>query len=199
MGASDATCSWCTSLHGRRTLLRAVLGLGLSLPSLTVATAQDIDPRKTRPQENDRFVFLFGERQGELVTPADVRVGQPPLLAYPMEAHTQVIRNGSRLNQVLLIRLDPEELATATRARAAQGIVAYSAVCTHTGCPVSVWQEETKTFKCPCHDSEFDPKDGARVVAGPAPKRLAVLPLKITNGVLMAASGFVGRVGFKRR
>ena len=51
--------------------------------------------------------------------------------------------------------------------------------------------------KCPCHDSEFDPKDGARVVTGPAPRRLP-LPLKIVDGVLMAAGGFAGRVGFKQ-
>jgi len=116
--------------------------------------------------------------------------------AYPVEPHMGVVRDGSRLNQVLLMRLDPAELSETTRAHAPQGIVAYSAVCTHTGCDVWLWQGEVKTLKCPCHDSEFDPKDGARVVAGPAPRRLAMLPLKVVDGVLMAAGGFAGRVGF---
>jgi Rieske Fe-S protein len=99
---------------------------------------------------------------------------------------------------VLLIRLDPAELSEATRAHAPQGIVAYSAICTHEGCDVWSWQGEVKTLKCPCHDSEFDPKDGARVIAGPAPRRLPTLPLKIVDGVLMAASGFASRVGVKQ-
>jgi rieske iron-sulfur protein len=118
--------------------------------------------------------------------------------AYPVDPHTGVVRDGSRLNQVLLIRLDAAELSEATRTYAPQGMVAYSAVCTHTGCDVADWQGETQTLMCFCHYSRFDPKDGARVVDGPAPRRLAMLPLKVVDGVLMAASGFVGRVGFQQ-
>jgi Rieske Fe-S protein len=114
-----------------------------------------------------------------------------------MDPGTGVIRDGSRLNQVILIRLMPEELSDATRVQAAQGIVAYSAVCTHAGCDAWLWQGEAKTLKCPCHDSVFDPKEEARVINGPATRRLPVLPLKVVDGVLMAAGGFVGRVGFK--
>ena len=115
-----------------------------------------------------------------------------------MDPSTGVIRDGSRLNQVLLLRLDPTELSDTTRARAAQGIVAYSAICTHTGCDVWLWERDIKTLKCPCHDSEFDPKDKAHVIRGPAPRRLPALPLKVDNGALMVRSGFVGRVGFKQ-
>ena len=68
--------------------------------------------------------------------------------------------------------------AAETRARAADGIVAYSGVCTHTGCDVTDWYGDVLRFKCPCHESEFDPSDGARVVGGPAPWQLAALPLK---------------------
>ena len=52
-------------------------------------------------------------------------------------------------------------------------------------------------FKCPCHESEFDPSDGARVVGGPAPWQLAALPLKLVDGVLAVAGPFEGRVGFQ--
>jgi Rieske Fe-S protein len=97
----------------------------------------------------------------------------------------------------MLVRLALTELTDATRALAAAGIVAYSAICTHTGCDVADWQSETQTFMCFCHYSRFDPKDGARVLSGPAPRRLAALPLKIVDEVLMAAGGFIGRVGFK--
>jgi len=81
--------------------------------------------------------------------------------------------------------------------RAADGVVAYSGVCTHTGCDVTDWFGDTLHFKCPCHESEFDPGDGARVVGGPAPLPLAALPLKLVDGALVVASPFQGRVGFQ--
>jgi Rieske Fe-S protein len=162
------------------------------------AWGQDVDPRKARPQADDRFVFRSGSRQGQVVTLADLPQGGPPIIAYPIDPKTEIVRNDSRLNQVLLIRLDAADLAEETRARSAQGVVAYSAVCTHTGCDLWDWQPETKTLKCPCHFSTFDVKDGARVVDGPAPRRLPALPLRMVDGVPAAASRFVGRVGFEQ-
>jgi Rieske Fe-S protein len=115
-----------------------------------------------------------------------------------MDPSTGVVRDGSRLNQVLLLRLEVNDLTEATRPHATAGTVAYSAVCTHTGCDAWLWQGERQTLQCPCHDSEFDPKDGARVLLGPALRRLPALPLKVVDGVLVVAGGFVGRVGFKQ-
>jgi Rieske Fe-S protein len=83
-----------------------------------------------------------------------------------------------------------------TRARSADGVVAYSGVCTHTGCDVTEWLPPLKHFKCPCHESEFDPSDAARVMSGPAPWQLAALPLKIVDGKLAVAGPFIGEVGF---
>ena len=121
------------------------------------------------------------------------------MIAYPMEPKTQTVRDGSRLNQVLLVRLAQEALAESTRTVAAEGIVAYSAVCTHTGCDVSGWKDETKHFVCPCHFSTFDPKDRARVVSGPAPRPLAVLPLRLVDGNVTVASAFSARVGAEQK
>jgi Rieske Fe-S protein len=133
-----------------------------------------------------------------VIAPADLPIGGPQVLAYPQDAKSSVIRDGSRLNQVALVRLDPTELSEETLADAADGVVAYSAVCTHQGCPVSMWEDKAQTLFCSCHASEFDPRNGAEVVAGPAPRRLAALPLKAEDGVLIAAAEFSGRVGFKR-
>jgi rieske iron-sulfur protein len=118
--------------------------------------------------------------------------------AYPMDFQSRTVRNGSRLNQVLLIRLDIEALTDDTRTRSATGIVAYSAICTHAGCDVADWKNDTQTLLCFCHYSEFDPKDSARVLEGPAPRRLAALPLKVADDVVMAAGGFSARVGFQQ-
>jgi rieske iron-sulfur protein len=86
-----------------------------------------------------------------------------------------------------------------TRSHAADGIVAYSAICAHAGCPVTGWEKqeegEKDVFKCPCHNSEYDPRQGAEVVFGPAPRRLAALPLAIADGSLTVSAPFVGKVG----
>jgi Rieske Fe-S protein len=180
----------------RRTLLTLALGLGLTVPAARRVGAQE-NPRTARPQTNDRFVFASGTRKGQVIALADLPAGGPPLTAYPIDPKTNIVRDDSRLNQVLLIRLDPSGFSADTSARAAEGIVAYSAVCTHTGCDIWDWQAATATIKCPCHFSEFDLRNNARVLNGPAPRRLPALPLKVVDGVPAAAGGFVGRPGFE--
>jgi Rieske Fe-S protein len=194
-GRRTATVSDCG--HQRRTLLKGAIGLGLTLPLVQIHAAEEEDPKKARPQEGDRFVFFSGERKGEIVKPEDLPVGGPQTLAYPMDPATETVRSGSRLNQVLLIRLEPEQLSKDTSANAAEGVVAYSAACTHEACPVSMWKEGT--LYCACHGSQFDPADAANVVGGPAKRRLAMLPLRVEDGVLVAAGPFTGRVGAERR
>jgi rieske iron-sulfur protein len=121
------------------------------------------------------------------------------VLAWPQDPDNAVVRDGSRLNEILVVRLASGELDDPTTARAADGIVAYSAVCTHAGCPVTAWMKasegDREVFKCMCHNSEFDPRQAAQVVFGPAPRRLAALPLAITEGSLVIAGTFVGKVG----
>ena len=177
-------------------MLKLAVVAGLALPRVGIVGAQDDARRKARPQPNDRLVFAGGDRKGQLITLTDLPAGGPPLTAYPMDPTAKVVRDDSRLNQVLLVRLDPKSLNGDTRERAADGIVAYSAVCTHTGCDIWDWQPASSTIKCPCHFSEFDLKESARVLNGPAPRRLPALPLKVVDGAPTVAGGFVGRPGF---
>jgi rieske iron-sulfur protein len=182
-------------LH-RRTLCGALVGsVGLSL--LPPAVAQEERPgSEERPQPGDLFVFAEGDRQGETIAPGDVPEGGPQVPAWPMDPKTRVVRDGSRLNQVLLLRLDPGQLDDDTRPRSADGILAYSAICAHAGCPVTGWVESdgVHVLKCFCHNSEYDPRQGARVVFGPAPRHLAALPVNIVDGMLVAAGKFIGNV-----
>jgi Rieske Fe-S protein len=110
-----------------------------------------------------------------------------------------VVRKGSRLNEVVVVKLDPAELDDDTRLRSADGIVAYSVICSHAGCPITAWgkaaQGEKDVLKCVCHNSEFDPRQSAQVVFGPAQRRLAALPLATTDGSLTVAGTFVGKAG----
>ena len=180
----------------RRCVLKAALGTGLGLLLPEIAGAQS-DARNARPQDGDRFVFASGNLKCRYIRIDDVPVRATPIFGYPRDAATGTVRDGSRLNQVIFMRLTETALAATTRKLAPQGVLAYSAVCTHAGCIEWVWQGDRETLKCPCHDSEFDVKDGARVTVGPATVRLAALPLKIVDGALVAAGGFVGKVGFQ--
>ncbi|MGD8341415.1 MAG: Rieske 2Fe-2S domain-containing protein [Gammaproteobacteria bacterium] len=182
----------------RRRLLTGFCAFGLGGPGLVRSQTTDTGAASAAPREDDRLVFAFGSREGEVVAPADLAVGSPQVFAFPQDAESGTVRNGTRLNQVLVIRLEPDWLTEETRARSAAGIVAYSGVCTHTGCDIEDWDAAQNRFQCPCHESQFDPSDGARVVGGPAPWQLAALPLKLVAGELLVAGEFIGRIGFQQ-
>lgn len=187
-------------LQGRRTCpRRTALGLCLGLAPWSIAAkAQDgttaSDAAAAPPQPGDHFVFLIGPKKGEVVKADDLPLGGPQVQAYPADPKG-VVRNGSRLNLVILARVGEEGLSEETAARAADGVVAYSGVCTHQGCPVNMWSDEHDAFVCSCHGSVYDPKDSAEVLSGPAPRPLPHLALRAENGVLMVAGTFSGRVG----
>ena len=181
----------------RRSLIELALALGLTVPIRLFAQSSTRQPEKLRPQPGDRLVFATGSREGDAVKPDDLALGAEPLGAYPMDRSSGVVRNGSRLNQVMVLRLDPTALSPETAGAAADGIVAYSAVCTHTGCEISQWRGKERHLVCPCHGSEFDAADAALVVKGPAPKPLAMLPLEIAEGELRVKRGFTSHVGFQ--
>jgi len=176
----------------RRGMLAAapIIGMALVLPSAAVAQGEN-----ERAKVGDVFVPIDGGGQSP-IEPRDVPIGGPPLFVWPMEPATRLVRNGSRLNKVLLLRLDPATLDAVTREHAADGVVAYTAICPHTGCDVTDWLAEPKLLECPCHMSQYNPRADGALVAGPAPRALPALPLKIADGKLMVAKPFTSRVGF---
>jgi rieske iron-sulfur protein len=184
----------------RRKLILAALATGACMASAQSVSADEDQPGSDeRPQKSDVLVFSEGEHAGEVIKPQDLTLGGPPVHVWPKDSKTSVVRNGSRLNEILVIKLDPAGLDDETRARAADGIVAYSAICSHAGCPITGWLKgeagDNDVFKCFCHNSEFDPRQSAQVVFGPAPRRLAALPLVIIDNSLTVAATFVGKVG----
>jgi rieske iron-sulfur protein len=183
----------------RRTLILTALATGACLASRPSAAEEDKPGSDERPQQADVLVFSEGEHAGEVIKPQDLKLGGPPVHAWPKDAKTSVVRDGSRLNEILVVRLDPAQLDDETRSRAPDGIVAYSAICSHAGCPITGWLKgeagDNDVFKCFCHNSEFDPRQSAQVVFGPAPRRLAALPLSAADGSLTVVATFVGKVG----
>ena len=121
----------------RRTLILTALATAARIAVSEPAAADEDQPGSDeRPQKADLLVLSEGEHAGEIITPQDLKPGGPPLRAWPKDPKTSVIRNGSRLNEVLVVRLDPAELDDETRSRAADGIVACSAIARTRGVPL---------------------------------------------------------------
>lgn len=197
MGSSKDKSSSASRVSrvSRRMIFKMGLVTGVAMPMSVLGQPPD----RMRPQQGDQLVFDEGDSLGELVTPDSLQLNQKPVSALAKDPDTQVLRDGSRLNRVMITRIDPEKLTARYQANAAQGIVAYSAICTHTGCDVINWDEGQLRMACPCHESQFDIYDGGKVVGGPAPRPLAMLPLEIVDGVVTVAAAFRGRVGFTQQ
>ena len=173
--------------------MRGATGLFVAWMTPVLSAAQT-DRTTGRPAKGDLLVKV-GDATLTPLTIDDIPT-TAPLMAWPMNAADQIVRSGSRLNRVLLVRLDREALATGTRSLAAGNVVAYSAICTHSGCDVGGWIADAQQLYCECHESKFDPRDGARVTDGPAPRSLPALPIEVVDGVLVVARPFTSRVGF---
>ncbi|MGE5227830.1 MAG: ubiquinol-cytochrome c reductase iron-sulfur subunit [Planctomycetaceae bacterium] len=105
---------------------------------------------------------------------------------------------GSGDSQAVLIRVQPDllQLPAAQAAGAPEGLVVYSKICTHAGCPLGLYLATTHELRCPCHQSTFDVLNGAQPVYGPAPKPLPQLPIEVDgDGVLRATGDFDAPVG----
>ncbi|GAB5602285.1 Rieske 2Fe-2S domain-containing protein [Thermus sp. FJN-A] len=187
-------------LKRERRLVLTLMGTSLGFATLSaLLVAKDLVPKPSHnldrlpPQVGDVLVHATGHAQGEPLDPTALPLGGPPLLAYPMDPKTGTVRSGDPKNTLLVLRLDPNRLTPEVARHADQGVVVYSAVCTHLGCIVSLWHQGG-ILQCPCHGSEFNAYDD-RVVAGPAPRPLPLLPVKVEGGQLVVTGPFTGPVG----
>jgi ubiquinol-cytochrome c reductase iron-sulfur subunit len=131
------------------------------------------------------------DAEGMLIRPAEL-TRTSLLTAWP-EGHA-----GDAASPTLLLQVDIEEFnPVAGREGWVVGdIVAYSKLCTHTGCPVGLYQTDLDLLLCPCHQSTFDVLNGAEPVFGPAARPLPQLPLAVDEeGFLVATGDFSAPVG----
>ena len=98
---------------------------------------------------------------------------------------------------VIVMRLDPKDIKSQKELDwGHEGIVAYSKICTHVGCPVGLYEQTTHHLLCPCHQSTFDVTDDCKVVFGPAKRPLPQLPITVDDeGYLIAEKPFQEPVG----
>jgi ubiquinol-cytochrome c reductase iron-sulfur subunit len=183
---------------GRRKLLTGTLLLGAgSLLLLPAPLLLDLGPyahkerllRKTGWKKGVRLV----RRNGSPVRLGDLQIGSLETV-YPDVPGGDVLAD----SPTMLIRMMPEQL-TPRRGRddwSVDGHIAYSVICTHLGCPVKLYEQQTHHLFCPCHQSTFDASNGAKVVFGPAARSLPQLPIAVDEeGYFVAQSDYTEPVG----
>jgi len=184
--------------HTRRSLVLTALAADACLVGKSASSEDDKPGSDERPRNGGLFVVSEGEHQGAVFKPDDLKLGALPVRAWPKDSKASVVSTGSRLKEILVIRLDPGEFDEETRGRCADGIVAHSGVCSYAGCSATGWpkaeQSDKDIHKGFCHNSEFNPLESAQAAFGPALRRLAA-PLAIADGSLMVAATFVGKGG----
>lgn len=164
-------------------------GCALCLPALFADGAD-----AQRPAPGDVLVGVDDPAK-KVLKPDDVPLSAKPVIAFPYDRGGGVVRSGSRLNRIALVRLPPESLDADTAARAAAGVLAFSAICTHQGCQVGQWLPADQLLMCYCHFSKFAVRSGGAVAAGPAPRGLPYLPLAEHNGEIVVAAAFSAAPG----
>ena len=188
---------------GRRSLIKKSLGLSLGLVGLSpLLLLRDLGPlpgdslTKTGWKTGTRLVTDPGDRP---IKPEDLEVGAvaqvlPEML--PGEDHRKLTEIAT--DAVLLIRLRPEEfnLDAERLSWTYEGIIAFSKICSHMGCAVALYEQQTKHLLCPCHQSTFDVTRAAKVLFGPAARPLPQLALALdAEGYLVAKQPFSEPVG----
>ena len=198
----------------RRPLLRNTLIGALALAPLpAIAMFRDLDDSDNRSDnvaENfgverlrhtmwDEGVRLVRDITGTPIKASDVTIGS----AFHVVPEGLLELEHDKLNQkakavVLLMRLNPEDLQISEGREDwnVDGIVAYSKICTHVGCPVALYEQHTHHLLCPCHQSTFDLTQECKVIFGPASHALPQLPITVDDeGFLVAQSDVHEPVG----
>lgn len=162
--------------------LTAIASLAAPLASLQRVFEREY----TGPIYGDEIPLVDGN--GERITENRLREGEQ-LTVFPEP------RPGLEDAPTLLVRFPESDYGGETNmAFTAGGYAAYSKVCTHAGCMVD--DRENSTWVCPCHYAKFDPKSGAEVTGGPAPRPLPQLPITVSSeGYLIATGDFEGPIG----
>ena len=147
------------------------------------------------PAKGDHLVGADGDGKAPPLTIDSVKVGGDIVTAIAV-TEAGVAKNSSRFSKLILFRFDPKDIDEAAKPMTVDGVVAYSAICTHQGCELNAWDPATAKLRCFCHGSEFLPGKGGEVAHGPASKQLPMLPLaKGDGGKLMVADGFTAQPG----
>lgn len=195
------------STLGRRPMIRNSLLLSLgALAAPSVVLLRDLGPL---PYDQESTVWEPGMRvvndvSGLPIRPSEIEVGQlvnaQPAIFFPQDGEEEAEISGhSQLAPkakaaVIVVRMRPEDITPEAGREnwGIDGILCFSKICTHVGCPISLWERQTHHLLCPCHQSTYDLADNGKVIFGPAHRPLPQLPLMLdSEGFLVAQSDFL--------
>ena len=194
----------------RNTMLGAVGVLGLPAVVLLrdLAPGAVLDTSKLAHTIWEPGMRLVRDVTGTPILASEIEVGDlvnaAPEAMFPSEENGYRELEGAEeqaekaKGAIIIVRMDPDEYTAASNPGkwTVDGIICYSKICTHVGCPISLYERTTHHVLCPCHQSTFDLADGAKVVFGPAARPLPQLPLAVDEeGYLVAQSDFLEPIG----
>jgi ubiquinol-cytochrome c reductase iron-sulfur subunit len=190
---------------GRRTLIRSTLiGAMAALGLPVVLLLGDLGPLPGNRSAHTiwrRGTRIVNDVTFKLLRPEDLELGQ---LVNAVPANLEDLPEGAERNNaraksaVILVRMEEGDFRTLPGRRDwnVEGILCYSKVCTHVGCPINLYEQVSRQVLCPCHQSTFDLADSGKVVFGPAARSLPQLPIMVdSEGYLVAQSDFNEPVG----
>jgi ubiquinol-cytochrome c reductase iron-sulfur subunit len=196
----------------RRPLIRNTLlgSLGL-LGVAPIIALRDLGPLPGETLNSTlwtRGMRLVRDVVGRPIRPEELEIGDlvngAPSILFEFDENGEPLVEGVELqiakskSTIIVVRMEPDEI-TAGPGRedwTVDGICAYSKICTHVGCPISLYEKTTHNVLCPCHQSTFDLADSAKVVFGPAARPLPQLPIMVdAEGYLVAQADFDEPVG----
>ncbi|MDN5852139.1 MAG: Rieske 2Fe-2S domain-containing protein [Actinomycetia bacterium] len=197
---------------GRRPLIRnslfGALGI-LGLPAIVLL--RDLGPLpgdKLYHTVWKKGMRIVNDVSGTPIKPSDIPEGQltnaEPAILFETDEHGEPVIHGSEAlavkakAAVIVMRMPPADI-NAPEGRenwSIDGILCYSKICTHVGCPISLYEQQTHHVLCPCHQSTFDLAEGGKVIFGPAHRSLPQLQLGVDDeGYLIAMNDFEDVVG----
>ena len=187
---------------GRRTLIKRSLGLSLGLIGLSpLILLRDLGPlpksqlATTDWAKGTRLLTDPGDRP---IKPSDLEVGSVAQVLPALPTGVERTLENIGKDAVLLIRLRPEDfqLSPERLSWTHEGIIAFSKICSHMGCAVALYEQQTRHLLCPCHQSTFDVTRAAKVIFGPAARPLPQLAITVdAEGYLVAQQPFTEPVG----
>ena len=187
---------------GRRPLIKYTLGgaLGLFAVPLVLQMVGGLGPLPGKELSTTMWrkgLRLMRDPEMLPVKASDVTIGSVyHIMPEGIDKQPDILEQKAKA-AVLLMRLDPSDLKVAkARDWGYQGIVAYSKICTHVGCPVGLYEQQTHHLLCPCHQSTSDVTQDCKVIFGPAKRPLPQLKITVDNeGYLVADAAFHEAVG----
>jgi ubiquinol-cytochrome c reductase iron-sulfur subunit len=188
---------------GRRGVLKGAMVTSLALFPLAIAVpligniGGDWEVSRSKRTMWKRGTRLVMDPTARPIKAADVTIGSAFHVIPEGLDETDHPLNEKAKAVVLMVRMDPRDLKSEQgEGWSYDGIVAFSKICTHVGCPVALYEQQTHHILCPCHQSTFDASDGAKVVFGPAKRPLPQLPITVDDeGYLVAQDGFNQPIG----